>query len=523
MKAEAVCEISKPVTKALSLEAKFFLILSAYFCWQVLLRTLTSNTADLDEAEQLVLTQKLQWGYGPQPPLYTWLQILFFEMIGHSIFALALLKNLLLFGTYSFTYLSARELTRNQRLAVTAAVSLLFVPQIAWESQRDLTHSVLVTMLAAATVFVFLRLTQTRQTRLYLAFGVCAGLGALANYSYLVFFAGFALSALSVPRVRTVLLDQRAALAFLLAVALTLPHAHWAISHPAVVFATSYKFQIQSSNDWAHSFLGGISHLAGAVVVHVGALLSVYLLVGWKQVRSFNVLLRRDDAVRLLGGTYLIVLSGLILAIMFFQVTGFKDRWFQPVFVSLPVFLVALFRERIGWEAFRATMLLGGVVAVVVSITIPARLYLAESLNRDITINAPFDKFAAELRTSAFHPRLIFTETLWMGGNMRLRFPDVTVLMPRVRDFPYRLQDGDQCLVVWNATRSMTPPEKLVQFVNSFSEIKWNPADPPQYVEVLLKHHHHQTMRFGIITGRCHRGEAMAPSRQRTSLAQGFK
>jgi hypothetical protein len=109
-----------------------------------------------------------------------------------------------------------------------------------------------------------------------------------------------------------------------------------------------------------------------------------------------------------------------------------------------------------------------------------------------------------------------------MGGNLSLHLPDVTVSTPQVPDFSPRLEDGGECLLVWNATRSMTPPEKLVQFVNSFSEIKWSPADPPQYIEALLKHHHHTTMRFGIIKGRCLRGGTMAvsPADQRT---HGFK
>src|SRR2546425_10094183 len=67
MKAEAAYEIAKPATRALSVEAKFFLLLLSYFGWQVLLRAVTSTTADLDENEQVVMTQKLQWGYGPQP------------------------------------------------------------------------------------------------------------------------------------------------------------------------------------------------------------------------------------------------------------------------------------------------------------------------------------------------------------------------------------------------------------------------------------------------------------------------
>ena len=62
-----------------------------YFSLQMVMRLFTSQSAELDEAEQLLWTQDLRWGYGPQPPLYSWLQWVLFEVFGVSILALALL------------------------------------------------------------------------------------------------------------------------------------------------------------------------------------------------------------------------------------------------------------------------------------------------------------------------------------------------------------------------------------------------------------------------------------------------
>src|SRR5262245_40152172 len=55
---------------------QFFFLLVVYFGLHVVTRTLVSETAGIDEADQLVLGQKLAWGYGPQAPLYTWLMTL---------------------------------------------------------------------------------------------------------------------------------------------------------------------------------------------------------------------------------------------------------------------------------------------------------------------------------------------------------------------------------------------------------------------------------------------------------------
>ena len=69
-----------------------------------------------------------------------------------EIFSPALMKNTLLAITYFCTYWSTRLITGRHPLALLAALSLLFVPQISWESQRDLTHTVLASTLASVTV-----------------------------------------------------------------------------------------------------------------------------------------------------------------------------------------------------------------------------------------------------------------------------------------------------------------------------------------------------------------------------------
>ena len=66
-------------------------------CAQVLLRLALSPALDMDEAEQIVWSQHLAWGYGVQPPLYTWLQWGVNRLLGgQSVLALSLLKHSLL-------------------------------------------------------------------------------------------------------------------------------------------------------------------------------------------------------------------------------------------------------------------------------------------------------------------------------------------------------------------------------------------------------------------------------------------
>ena len=70
------------------------------------------------------------------------------------------------------------------RVAGLATASLLLLPQIAWESQRALTHSVLATTLAALSVLVFWTRLLGERRGGYLAFGVVTGLGLLAKANF---------------------------------------------------------------------------------------------------------------------------------------------------------------------------------------------------------------------------------------------------------------------------------------------------------------------------------------------------
>ncbi len=79
-------------------------ILIVYFSLHVAARSLVSPSLDYDESEQVFLSQCLSYGYNSQPPLYTWVQTGLFEILGYSVFSLAVLKNLLLCGTYLLVF-----------------------------------------------------------------------------------------------------------------------------------------------------------------------------------------------------------------------------------------------------------------------------------------------------------------------------------------------------------------------------------------------------------------------------------
>ena len=69
-------------------------------------RVAVSPALELDEAEQALWSQALSWGYGSQPPLYTWLQAGWFALLGPGVLALSSLKFMLLGRTLVLVWLA---------------------------------------------------------------------------------------------------------------------------------------------------------------------------------------------------------------------------------------------------------------------------------------------------------------------------------------------------------------------------------------------------------------------------------
>jgi 4-amino-4-deoxy-L-arabinose transferase-like glycosyltransferase len=157
----------------------------------------------LDAAEQLLWTQTLRLGYGLQPPLYTWLQWAVFAVSGVNVTALVLTKEILIGLTVLTTYLVAKHISGGDpRIAGLALCSFLFIPQFSYESHRDLTHSVLACTLAAAEIYLLLKLVEGRRLLHYALFGAVAGLGLIAKYNYGLYLLALCLAALSLPDTR---------------------------------------------------------------------------------------------------------------------------------------------------------------------------------------------------------------------------------------------------------------------------------------------------------------------------------
>lgn len=483
---------SELLPRAVSSPSRFLFIVAALFAAHIFIRLFTSPLADLDESEQLVFTQTYEWGYGPQPPLYTWLQTSLFRLFGPSLFALALLKNVLLFGIYAFTYAATKRLTRQHVTAVVASISLMFIPQIAWESQRDLTHSVLATTLAAATLFVFLQLTESNARRplLYPLLGICFALGILSNYNYALFVTGLLVASICVKEFRALVLTPWILLSLIIAAAITWPHWIWVRDHAPLVMATTHKLRIQPSASFINVAFNSVRSLAGAWLSHIISLVLVFLVLCWKQLVPFPRAVCRRPAFLFLFALLAAALAGVAVTMLAKHATSFKGRWLQPLYVCVPMLFALLIEPRLTRVAVRRLLMLASSLALFIVIALPLRIRFADEMKRDEPLNAPLRQLTSALREPIAQSDFIIADDFFLGGNFRLIYPSKTVWTPAFTP----ATSGKSCVIAFDATSDMQPPEALAQLIQTKTK---RASSSLPWVFVQAHHARGQPMRVG--------------------------
>ncbi|WP_306536102.1 glycosyltransferase family 39 protein [Geobacter sp.] len=473
-----------------------FLLLAGYFALHLLFRCFVSDSIELDEAEQLLLTQELRLGYGSQPPLYTWLQAGVFSLLGTNVFALAVVKNILLFLTYFFVYSSTKEITNDNNRAIIAMVSLLLIPQIFWESQRDLTHSVLGTTVASCTLFVTMRLLKTGKPAYYVLLGLCAGFGIVSKYNYAVFLVALLLALCSLKNLRAQLLNRKILISIICMLLVTSPHLYWAITNVKATLSQVDKFQISRSLGLLPSYLLGLQKLIRAVASFVGLLLPVYALFFYRKGTTLSVATDDRDYPLLIQRTLLAGLVLCLLMILFFKVTLFKDRWMQPVLFATPVYLATLPWARLTPVNARRYAQFTVLIAMAVLLLMPGRTIFASQLDTYNRLNSPYSALSAQLRDAGFKEGVIVAQSRLMGGNLKMFFPGSVVLAPEVPLFRY--QTESDWLIVWDATKRAEMPDRLREFATRLAPTDLN-ALQPRYVQSLYKYSTDRSMRLGFL------------------------
>ena len=204
------------------------LYLSAF---KLLLHFLTSGRYGYfrDELYYLACAEHLDWGYVDQAPLIALVARVQRAALGDSLFAVRFLPALAGAATVFLTGLLARELGGRRFGVALACLALIIAPSYL-AGNNILTMNAFEPLFWVACAYLFVRVVKTGDERLWLWFGVVAGLGLMNKHSTLAF--GFAfIAGLLLTSARRYFLGRWLWLGGAAAALIFLPNVLWQIAH----------------------------------------------------------------------------------------------------------------------------------------------------------------------------------------------------------------------------------------------------------------------------------------------------
>ncbi|AMY67888.1 transmembrane protein [Frigidibacter mobilis] len=303
----------------------FLGLLAGYFLLQLGLRVVLGGAFEPDEAELVLLAKGFHWAIGSQPPLYEWGQSLFFRLFGTNTFALVAHKNLWLFAAYVAMFAGLRRIVTPGAAAI-GALSLIFLPNFAWEAQRSNSHTAAMATMVCATVWAFLRLDRGRMAD-WVVFGLVIGLGGLSKANYWLVPPALILAGLTLRDWRARLADPRLALALLLAAAICAPSYGQMLAQPQMTFSDTWEFAKGGALVPGPLWVTGLLRLGTQLAVALA--LPTIILGAVCVIRRRRPSTGPDEQLLLRAAAIAAVLAA--VAVMLGNVGFVRGRWLMPV------------------------------------------------------------------------------------------------------------------------------------------------------------------------------------------------
>ncbi|MDQ6435672.1 glycosyltransferase family 39 protein [Mesorhizobium sp. LHD-90] len=449
-----------------------YLLLAAYFTVNVILRLLMPASLELDEGQQIFLAQWFALGYDTQPPFYNWVQYGVVQLLGSTVLAVSVLKNLMLFCSYLFYGLTASLVIRDRVLAVIATLGLITIPQIGFEAQRDLTHTVAVLLAACMFMYFFVAALQRPTALNYALAGLAIGIGVISKYNF-VLLPGAAVAAAMADRdLRARLFDPRVLLTALVAAAVVAPHALWFADHVGEATTRTMGKLTEDADGGRLKLIGeGLVSLAGAAAAFALPTLLLFWIAFGKEL--FAAWKAESRWTRLIGRMFIIFAMFLVLVVLG-GASNIKDRWLVPILFLLPLYLCAKL-EASGASYEGAARRFGMIVLAImaaVPLVLLARAPLGGMLGRYEKQNVPYGPAIAQILSSnRDRPAVVLTGDQQMAGNLRLHAGDVLVMVPDYDSLaePYMIDATHPVLVTWRERGEAVPdmPEELTAWLDA--------------------------------------------------------
>lgn len=430
-------------------------ILILYCAAHFLIRLLLSPNFSLDESEQMLFGQSLQWGYRfRHPPLITWLTWGTLTGTNNSRAAFFLLKYVIMAGGLAAFFATARIVIRDTRLAALATFTLLTTFVMGFLPHVDLMHTVLLASLLAGYMWADARVITENKGRDYLLLAVMLGLGILSKYVFIVLPIALGVGVTMTPRLRARIKIFPLIGALIIAGVTVAPYAWWAHSHEYSLFTLAQTITRSSGPSMSPvQWLAGAGDLIVALVGFIVPIAALLPFLYWNACKPLptNAGDEEDRAWLRVYGIAMIAAFLLMLGAVFFIGTEeFKARWMHQVLLPLPIWF--FLRVKLSGATERSHKILASVAAVFALVVIIARpvIYFTDGVHcHNCREYWPMRIYATALQRSGFVRGTIVTPDYDLGGSFHYVMPDSRVVTPGYPQSVFGDAKGGQCLIVW--------------------------------------------------------------------------
>ncbi|MBZ9792783.1 glycosyltransferase family 39 protein [Rhizobium sp. 3T7] len=406
------------------------LLLAAYFVVSFIVRLLVPNGLRVDESQQAFFSQWLVAGYDTQPPLYNWFQAMVVSVLGLSIATIAAAKNLVLFLLFLSYYKLAKLVLDDRLFAAIATLSLFVIPQVFWQAQRDLTHTVAQMLMINLLLYSIVKTLKAPSLLSYVMIGVTLGLGMLTKYNFTLVVSAALVAVFLHPDGLKRLFDLRFLLALAIAVLIFLPHGLWLLDNLGLAATRTLNTMAQEApTGTLAKLIKGPTEFFGQVLVIMAPLVAVYAIIFGKKflhsLRPTTVWAHFFDTI------FLVIGLQVLLLVFAIGITSMRDRWVLPLLFLMPIaFCLKMQARGIRAEDFAKRFF---VAPLAVMIVVPSLVFVRANVptlfGRPEAYNAPYEEFVSRiLAEEGKRPGLVLTDGWAASGNLRLQLPDVPTL-----------------------------------------------------------------------------------------------
>lgn len=460
-------------------------LLALWTVFHALIRVFLIPTLGVDHVEQAVASQGWLLSYSPaQPPLYSWMQQAANQLFGATTLAFIVPKYVMVLGLLLSFYGFARATGLNDLHAALAVFSLALLYQVGWKIHFGMTHTLLMSLAIALTMFALARVLARGQRSDYLLLGVGVGMGIMGKYGFALFLLALILTLLPQRR-------QFSASGLMWSLAVTLvicsPLVWFAISHFAEL-ATVYRGTMmtaapevlaQPAPGSAQLIAARASGLRSLFVASLGFLSPLWLVLLLCYPRMLpglgpaaSLMETNQSAARWRGffaRFFAVMALLLVLMVLVGGAARFKERWMHPFLLLAPIALMHRVQRVYPAQTLtnaprhRAMLVTVGAFVVIAFGYRIAEVEVGPPLCGRCRHLVPHDVLAGAL-APALGPDgqvgSVLASNEHIAGNLRIRFPHIAVFVPRYTAWSpeaFGMTLGTSCVVVWDGDSAVMP------------------------------------------------------------------